>query len=399
MIKKRKSDYIWNTIGSLIYAFNSVILLMVVVQVLGSEQGGIFSIAYTISQTLGIIGCFEMRVFQVTDRGVYSFQDYFRSRIYTSSVMVIIAVGWILINKFESEKAILTIVLCLYRLSDSFGDVIEGYFQQTDRLYISGKLLAVRAGIPAIIFIISLLISKNLLLSSFLLMLFSIFFVFVYDFGSLFFKDKVKLFGGTVDRAIKLLLICLPLFVSSFLATYIINTPKYAIDRYLSEDVQTYYSVIFMPSFVINLLSGFVFKPLLVDITSIWEKGESKKVVSIIFKMSAWILMITTVSVMGGWLLGIPVLSLIYGLGDLALYKKQLIIILIGGGINAYNIFQYYILTVMREQKYILIGYIFVFFESIVLSNVLVKGMGIQGAAISYRAGRLSLGIALICKV
>ena len=64
MGKNRKLDFICNTIGSLIYALNSVILLMAVVRILGSDQGGVFSIAYTISQTVLVIGNFEMRVFQ-----------------------------------------------------------------------------------------------------------------------------------------------------------------------------------------------------------------------------------------------------------------------------------------------------------------------------------------------
>lgn len=399
MIKKRKQDYIWNTTGSLIYALNSVILLMIVVQLAGAEQGGIFSIAYTISQTLVIIGCFEMKVFQVTDSGMYSFQEYFRSRVYTSGIMILAATIWITINHFEFQKAAVTVMLSFYKLSDSFGDVVEGYFQRTDRLYISGKLLSVRTGIPTIFFIIILLTTRNLLLSCFFLMLSAILFLLVFDFGLLLFKDNVKLGGANNSRVIKLLLICFPLFISSFLASYITNAPKYAIDKYLNEEMQTYYSVIFMPSFAINLLSGFAFKPLLVDATEIWNKGETGKILSIIFRMSVWILAITLICVTGGWLLGIPVLSLIYGLTNMDVYRKQLIIILFGGGVNAYNIFLYYMLTVMRNQKYILTGYILVFIEAVMLSNIFVKTKGIHGAAMSYLICSLSLGFIFIGKI
>lgn len=399
MIRKRKQDYVWNTTGSLVYALNSVILLMVVVQILGAEQGGIFSIAYTISQTLMIVGCFEMRVFQVTDRGLYSFSEYFQSRICTSCIMIIIAVTWILVSRFDLEKSTITIMLCLYRLSDSFGDVIEGYFQRTDRLYISGRLLTIRVGLPMIIFILFLLCTNNLLLSCFVLMLSSLCFLIVFDFGLLVIKDKMNVFGGNFNNTIRLLIACIPFFLSSFLATYITNAPKYAIDRYLTDELQTYYSVIFMPSFAINLLSGFAFKPLLVDLTLIWEKRDTQRMLSIIFKMSIWVMAITILGVICGYGSGIPILSLIYGLSDLNSYKRILIIILIGGGINAYNIVLYYFLTVMREQKFILSGYIFVFFESTALSNILVKKMSIHGAAVSYFICGLSLGLIFVYKI
>lgn len=391
MRKNRKLDFICNTIGSLIYALNSVILLMAVVQILGSNQGGIFSIAYTISQTVLVIGNFEMRVFQATDSGTYAFQEYFLSRVYTSVAMLAVSAVWLFTNGFEEKKAVVISILCLYRLSDSFGDVIEGYYQQTDRLYISGILLALRSGLPAAIFIILLAVTHNLILSSFCLMLFSNIFMLIFDFGLLIIKEKIHFSGGKRKTAFNLLMVCFPLFVSCFLATYILNAPKYAIDRFLSEELQTYYGIIFMPSFVINLISGFIFKPFLLEITSIWEQRKVDRIMTLILKMALSVLGITFICVIGGWLIGMPVLAFIYGLDDIVLYKSQLIIILIGGGLNAYSIFLYYILTVMRKQRAILAGYLIVFFEAVILSNIMVRRLEINGAAWSFLVCNLSL--------
>ena len=391
MGKNRKLDFICNTIGSLIYALNSVILLMAVVRILGSDQGGVFSIAYTISQTVLVIGNFEMRVFQSTDSGTYAFQDYFLSRVYTSLAMLAVSVVWLFVNGFEGNKAVVISFLCLYRLSDSFGDVIEGYYQQTDRLYMSGILLALRSGLPAVIFIILLVVTHNLILSSFFLMMFSNVFMLIFDFGLLIIKEKIRFGGGKYKTAFNLLMVCFPLFVSCFLATYILNAPKYAIDRFLSEEFQTYYGIIFMPSFAINLISGFIFKPFLLEITSIWEQKKVDRIVSLIFKMALCVLGITFICVLGGWLIGVPVLTLIYGLDDIVLYKGQLILILTGGGVNAFSIFLYYILTVMRKQRAILVGYLVVFFEAVILSDIMVRQMGINGAAWSFLVCNLSL--------
>lgn len=58
---------------------------------------------------------------------------------------------------------------------------------------------------------------------------------------------------------------------------------------------------------------------------------------------------------------------------------------------NAFSIFLYYILTVMRKQRAILVGYLVVFFEAVILSDIMVRQMGINGAAWSFLVCNLSL--------
>lgn len=384
MTNQRKKDYIANTIGGIIYASSSAILPLVVILLAGSEWGGIFSIAFTISQTVGVIGNFEMRTFQVTDNGTYAFQDYFLSRIYTSVIMIAVSLIWIVSSGYKQEKALLVGMLCVYRLSDVIGDVIEAYYQQQDKLYISSILLSLRSGIPTLFFAGTLIITNNLIYGAFMLMIISVFLLGLLDFGKLCLKDSVKFTGGKNRNVIELLMVCLPLFIGSFLSTYIINAPKYAIDKYLSAEIQSYYGIIFMPSFVINLISAFLFKPLLLDIASNWKRREVRTIHLIIIKMSICIAIITFISVILGKLIGIPVLSYVYGVPDIAQYSWQFIIILLGGGLNAYCMFLYHILTTMRKQNYVLFAYLTVFIEAAVMSNIMVMRYNLAGAAITY---------------
>ena len=54
----------------------------------------------------------------------------------------------------------------------------------------------------------------------------------------------------------------------------------------------------------------------------------------------------------GGFVLGIPVLSVVYGV-DLAGYKTELMVLLLGGGFLAYTSFYQMILTVIRRQNWL----------------------------------------------
>ena len=396
MLKDKKKDFIFNTIGSIIYALNSVILLMLVVQIVGAEKGGVFSIAFTISQTLAVIGHFEMRVFQVTDTGKYTFQDFFLSRVITSAIMILGAVIWIIINSYSKEKALIIFLLCCYRLSDSFGDVIEGYYQHEDKLYLSGIFLSLRTAIPTIIFIVSLLDYNNLVLSCLLLFVSAIITLFVFDFYTIMYKDKVDILGGSIIETATIIKSCFPLFISSFLSVYITNAPKYAIDKFLNEEMQTYYSIIFMPSFAINLFSGFIFKPFLLNIVDMWESRDVKRINRIIMKMIGIICLITIVSILAGSVIGIPLLQVIYGVSEISKYKIEFLIILLGGGINAINTFFHYILTVMRKQNTILITYLVVAIETIILSNQFVKCFQLMGGTMIYIMSVVSVGFLLL---
>ena len=399
MTSQKKKDYIYNTIGSIIYALNSVVLLLIVIQIVGPEQGGGFSIAFTISQTVCVIGNFEMRIFQVTDSGTYSFQDYFLSRIYTSFMMIAVTLIWIVVNGYKHEKAILILILCAYRLSDTFGDVIEGYYQQQDKLYISSILLSLRSSIPTILFTVVLILTQNLMYGSFTLMISAIILLGVFDFGTLVFKDNVKLMGGKNQKVLGVLVVCLPLFIGSFLSTYIVNAPKYAIDKYLNETLQSYYAIIFMPSFAINLFSAFLFKPLLLDIALIWNKRDIHSINKIKVKMFGYITFITLLAVFFGRIAGIPILSYIYGVPAINQYAVQFIIILLGGGLHAYCMFLYHILITMRKQRCILFAYLIVYIEAVILSNIMVIKYGITGASITYLINCTTLVIIFLIEI
>lgn len=130
---------------------------------------------------------------------------------------------------------------------------------------------------------------------------------------------------------------------------YLNNAPKYAINTYYDETVQNSYNILFMPAFVINLLSLFVFRPLLTDLARDWEGENIKEFTDIVKKMMILIGALTIAACVGAYLLGIPILSLVYGV-DLRAYRMELVIIMICGGLNAYVYCLYYVVTVTENR-------------------------------------------------
>ena len=62
-----KNNFVWNMIGSMIFAAASMILSLLIIRIVGEDDGGIFAIAITVAQMLAFIENNETRTFHYTD--------------------------------------------------------------------------------------------------------------------------------------------------------------------------------------------------------------------------------------------------------------------------------------------------------------------------------------------
>ena len=86
---------------------------------------------------------------------------------------------------------------------------------------------------------------------------------------------------------------------------------------------------------------------------------------------------------MGAYLLGVPVLSWLYNT-DLAPYKNELLILLLGGGFLGLSGLLNAVITIIRYQKSLMWGYAIVAVIALLFSNKVVAAYGMMGAAVLY---------------
>ena len=146
------------------------------------------------------------------------------------------------------------------------------------------------------------------------------------------------------------------------------------------------YGAIFMPTSVINLVAGFVIRPYLTKLAVDWETGHLKAFRKIIRNLALIIAALTVLAVGGAWLLGIPVISLLYpNLREgLSTCRMALVLIIIGGALNAFMNLFYYSLIIMQKQRFIILGHAFVSVLAVLSSGWFVRMGGIQGGAFVY---------------
>lgn len=393
MEQGKQNGYFWNIVAGMVNASQAVLLSMVVTRTDGLASAGVLSIAFAVASLMVTIGRFGVRNYQATDvQQNFSFSDYFWTRMITVAWMVLISVLYIAFCVYEkgysSQKASVILALCLINAIEAVEDVFWGFYQQQQAMDVGAKVYIVRWVSILSVFILLLLLGYGLQTAAIVSAVVSLVVFFIFNTFA-FVKFHEKIGRMHVQPVRNILQQCLPLACVAFLSFYVTNAPKYAIDRYLSEEVQACYGFIAMPLFVIWLVNGFIYQPCMVQMACEWKNGMLLQFHKRVKRQNVILAGLTILCLCGAYLCGIPVLSALYHT-DLRAYKTELLVLLLGGGMLACVEYFDVLLTIMRKQNMILGGYAGTAALAWLLSNWIVKRFGIIGAAIFY-AGLMSL--------
>lgn len=408
-----KKNLIWNMLGSLVYAITSMVLGIVVTRMVGDVYGGIFFFAFsTLGQQLYILAYFGMRPIQVTDTGfVHTFREYLQFRILTCTLAMGCGIVYALLFADGFAKQVIYIAIISYKVGDGFLDCIESEFQRRGRLYKTGQSLFVRTVVSLTVFLLILMATKSLFLSSLALLpaLCIGFIAYMKLYGEDFSNNPGKVGGVREDASkespespsdgypsqgtnamkniIRLFHSAKWLFISSFLDLYVFAAAKFAVNDVLGEQGSTYFSIIFIPTSVINLLAGFIIRPVLTKLSLDYEQGRWNAFSNLLKKISGIIVVLTLLGMGAAYLFGIPVLLVLLGEGAKEILHSlqiPLVFVILGGGFYAILNLMYYALVILKRKGSIfliyLIGTVLAFF----LCNRMVKESELFGAALSY---------------
>jgi len=388
--------YFWNLCAGLAVSFQSAVLLLAVKRAGGDFAGGVFVILYTVPQMLYALSTYSMREFQVSDvKGEYQFRDYYTSRLVTSALMLLACLGYGIVRGLTPYRMTVLLLLAAYRVTESIEDVYHGEFQKRGRLDAAALSVTLRVSISTVVFCIVYGLSKDLISAS-AGMTASALLIFLACNRTILgqFADVRR--GLAANRLIRLLFVCFPLFLGAILYNYLVNAPKYSIDRILGEEAQTVFNILFLPVFVTNAVCLPIAKPMVKQMGVWWNERKAGDFVKAAVRQGLIILGINLVIIGGGYLLGCPVLGWVYG-ADLSEYPVTLAAFLCFGGIAALAAYLAIILTIMRKQWLIIAGYLTGYIVSLFVTDSLVRSHGIPGAGYAYGVIMAVVFVTLLC--
>lgn len=442
-----KRDFVWNAVGSLIYAFASIILAFAVIRLAGPDEGGIFGFGFsTLGQQMFIIAYFGIRPFHITDmKNQFSFGDYLGTRVFTSVLAVLAGILFVSVQvmagNYNLHKAGILLLLAGYKIIDGFADVYESELQRQGLLYRTGQSLAFRTTLSVVTLLTTIVCTHSLMLAAAAADVMQIIGTYLFAVrvlsgcskttqDSVIHKDKTD--SGAVKEsgrdgntstinAVKHMETCSDiddvgntstfegvdmsfqlshvkellsstglLFISVFVDFYIFSASKYAIDAQLSDAVSGYFNVLFMPTSFIYLIANFLIRPLLTKLADQYAVLDTKEFKGTCVYMLKAVLILGAVIMFGALVfghLGLTIFEIILGASARGVLTGELgtfILLILGGAFYAIANVMYYILVTIRKQRFIFAGYVMTAAAAALSAGRMVSLRGMFGGALNY---------------
>lgn len=383
----QKSEYLWNIAAGLLNAAEGVIFSIMITRISGLDAAGIVALGFAVGNLFCTIGKYSVRTFQATDvNREYHFGIYFRTRLITVAMMALVSVAYIIYccqtRDYSMHKSAVILIICARYAIEAFEDVFAGECQLRGRLDVASKLFIVRSlsfiGSFAIIYITSHHLMRALTAALVLCAGTELYLI-----RMLSERLQPDISFGIEKGCLLLLKRCLPVFLSGFFFFYITNAPKYAIDRVMDDAAQACYSFIAYPVFAIELLNNFIYQPRIVRIAQAWDAHEYRALKKAIHRQLFLILVLAATAFLFAYVLGIPLLSAIFST-DLNACKKEMLGLILGGGMLAVIGFLSTILITVRHTIPMICGYFCAFILSLWIYIPAITRFGMMGAVAIY---------------
>lgn len=385
-------DYLWNTAASLMSSLAVVIMGVAIMRSGATDsfaraQYGLFTLALAIGQQYQTVGLYEVRTFHVTDvRRRFDFGTYLSTRLLTCLVMVgLIAYhSWTASTKDPYPAFTVIAAMALLRIFDAFEDVYYSEFQRAGRLDIAGKACFLRIFTTTFLWSGLYWFTQDLLTST--LITFAVTCVVLIVAYGLPARGVFPLLPSFNLRGIAgILWECLPLFLAAFLNQYLANAPRFAIHAALGDEELGVFAIIYMPAVAINMLSLFVFRPLLTRMALRWTEGKRDEFFAIVRKgllttAGAFVIVAAVTYVIGS-----PLLTLVFGT-DVSGYVAELMVLVLAGALNAASVILYYALATMRRLHAVLAVFAVTGATAYLIAPALTRSYAMMGASLAYAA-------------
>lgn len=380
---KFKKNFLWNVIGMTCNCFNSLFFMILITRINSMDDAGIFTLSFSIACLVYYIGTYAGRVYQVTNvNDSITDSDFIIHRAITCVMMIFISLMYCFISGDSLYKFTVVILLCIYKSLEAFSDVLYGVVQKNNNLYQVGISLTIKSVFALILFVVVDIVTRNIIYSILFAILAWILVIVLYDFKNVNYVSKFKLHFN-ISSLRDIFKNGFFVFIINFLSSYIVNAPKYALDGRASNELQAIFGIILMPATLISLGAQYFIQPFLEQLTSSFKNNDKKAFNKVVIKLLFITSGLGVICLIGAYILGIPVLSLVYGL-ELSAYLFELEIIIFGSILFALSLILSSALITVRYNFIQFIVFVITSVFGFFISIILITRFSIDGAAYAY---------------
>ncbi len=381
-----RSGPFWNMMGSGMMAASTVVMTMLVGHFSDLAYVGDFSLALTTAQILYSLALFGTNDLQMTDyHRWYRFNHYFGVKLFSTALATVVCAVVVAALRFNGEAAVFTWLLTAFMLLNSLGELYQSMFFQSNRLDLTGKAMFFRYFLSTVAFGAVLVSGRTIASACVWMIAVNVAATIWWDLrraGE--FRDAG--YALEIGRSLSLIREALPLCLSVLGSLFVVNCPKYIINARLSSEVQGLYNILFIPTYSINLLSQFIFRPYLARYEALL-RGDGKGFWRLLAKQAGVIAAAGVCLGVFMYLAGAPFLKLLFG-QDVSGYRALMGLFMVSGSILAVNQLLYYIMVILRRQKTILLIFLTGSALTLLVGLAFIARFEISGAWMAFTAGQ-----------
>lgn len=309
-----KKNMLYNTIGSLTYqGCLWITTVLVVILSNGYSDSGILSFAMSIGNMFSAIGTYSMRTYQVSDvKNKYSQSTYVGFRILTLAIgMVALSIYSFFVSP-DSSTYIAVLVYLLFKIDESFCDVLYGVDQRGERMDYIGISQFLRGVLVVLAFSGSLCLTQDIVLAIFSMFPAGLAITLLYDIPH---ARRIVCIKPQLNRsqARCLLVECLPIVLEILFLGMIVSVARQYYANAFGNDRLGIYAAVATPAVLVQAAARYLYAPALVPLSEKWNDSPKESFLPFFQKTLRVMLVLIVVCVallswVGPWALG-----LVYG--------------------------------------------------------------------------------------
>ncbi len=308
----------YNMIGTVVYCFCQWVTSALLVVHLSPDDvsvsnTGILQLAISVTNIFYAISTYNVRTYQISDtQNKYSNGDYVGTRFITAAIAVALCIGYVIILGYPLKSVLCIVCYMLYKLNETFSDVLHGIDQKNHRMDYVGVSYIMRGMASTIVFAFALITTGDVLVSIIAMSMIALLIVVLYDVRSARQFGSIKpIFDKKTIAAI--LVTCLPAVVSSASFTAITSVPRQMLEAMRGQEALGYYGTIATPLVIVQVMATSIFNPMLTELAELYNDGEKSRFVKRIVKNLSLLICISAVVYVCVLLLGEFAIGLVFG--------------------------------------------------------------------------------------
>ncbi len=355
------------------YNFTIWIFSALILRMLGADESGTYAIASSIGNTLYAASLFGMRTFIVSDSDhQYSCDEYMYARILAIVGTFVFLCGMLFFFQYNVHQKIAIVAYTLFKLTEAAIEVLDCFCQREKQMQVNAISMMIRSIVYAVVFGLCLYFLQSMNLGFFLLSIVSIFILLFYNFPRVKKLTDLSMSQRFNKNSFIILRQCFPLMIFEMLSSFIVAYPRVAYDQVGSHASLGIYASIYTMVIFMQLICNvfiYTFAPYMADS---YNQGRKKQFYQYVLMLCGGTIILGLLAEVLTYLLGRPVIGMVYG-SDVSAYYTYLYLGIISGISLAFTWIASQISVILSHRDDQLISSMVAAITCVVLSKIMIQ--------------------------